>query len=75
MNLSDNLVGQKCRPANSATDFFYEVVACWLQPPSTALGVAQLKIAVVADVNGKTNVLNFTDLEFDTIKTPGQLYK
>lgn len=86
--LSENLVGQKCRPFGTkpgpadavAEDYFYTVVAAWLEPShfsqndATVIGY-HIVCALVTDGTGGTNQLPFMNLEFANIKTPGALYK
>jgi hypothetical protein len=70
MTFTEALVGQKCRPAGqrpatSPDDYFYAVVACWLEPNTQ--GKLLLQCALVADSTGKTNVLSFHELEFSDL--------
>ncbi len=72
--LSENLVMQKCRPLGAPPrfadarpeDYFYTVVACWLEP--TASGGNRLMCAVVSDGSGGANVLEFLALEFSDLE-------
>lgn len=75
MNLSENLLGQKCRPqgappqpANATPeDYYYTVVACWLE--QNGLGNSQkLMCALVSDATGGTNIMSFADLEFSDLE-------
>lgn len=73
---SEILVGQKCRPLNSKPpastakpeDYFYIVVATWIEKCDTISQRHILMCAVVSDMTGGTNILSFLDLEFSDIE-------
>ncbi len=81
-DLAENLIMQKCRPSAinkpmaadaRPEDYFYTVVACWLEPRGFSQGDAtpigyRLMCAVVSDQLGGTNVLPFLELEFSDIE-------
>ena len=80
-SLSEILLGQKCRPMGASPrpadarpeDYFYTVVACWLDPCAFSQGDPtpvryRLTCAVVAELNGVPNVLPFLDLEFSDLE-------
>ena len=71
MEFAENIIGLKCRRAGSGPapadarpeDYHYTVVACWVEPKTTAYP-SQLMCALVADIHGGTNVMPFLELEF-----------
>lgn len=78
--LNEALLGQKCKPLGSKPpasqarpeDYFYTVVAVWLEPRVFSQGDGtvtgyRLMCGLVSDNNGGANVLAFLDLEFSDL--------
>jgi len=74
--LNTGLIGRRCRkmnaqpPAAQTTpdDYYFEVVAAWLNPSVNMSGLTvghTLELAVIDVRNGETNVYTFFDLEFE----------